>query len=212
MEGGDGWGNRELEVYDPSNAKVGASGLVITASRDTHGESCWYGRCLYSSAGLETEGLFAQKYGLFEARIKLPVGHGLWPAFWMLGADVNKVQWPNCGEIDIIEVNNQEPRLVEGFAHAAQTNYGAHFHMSNSLSAGYHVYGIDWTPQGITWLVDGHAFGHLDAYAGWPFSQPFFLVLDLAVGGTWPGSPNASTKFPAEMDVSWVRVYRQKES
>lgn len=212
MNGGNGGGNHELQVNDSSNVKVSPSGLVITAKHDGLGKQCWYGPCRYSAAELETKGLFAQKYGLFEARIKLPTGAGLWPAFWMLGADIYKVKWPNSGEIDVIEVNNKHPGLVSGFAHAANKNFGAHFDMHSSLSAGYHVYGFDWTAQGMTWLVDGHAYGHLKAYAGWPYSQPFFLVLSLSVGGIWPGPPNASTKFPAQMDVSWIRVYKHNAS
>jgi beta-glucanase (GH16 family) len=211
VNGGDGWGNKELQVYDSRNVSLApGGGLVITAARNGHGEQCWYGTCTYSGARLQTKGIFEQKYGLFEARIKLPSGHGLWPAFWMEGADVDQVNWPASGEIDVIEVNNKKPDLVEAFAHAPGENYGAYFQLPNSLSAGYHVYGIDWTAKGITWLVDGHAYGHLNAYAGWPFDQPFFLILDLAVGGTWPGAPTSNTEFPAQMDISWVRAYQQK--
>jgi beta-glucanase (GH16 family) len=211
LSGGSGWGNRELQVYDSANAAVApGGGLVITAARTGYGRQCWYGPCQYSSARLQTEGTFGQKYGLFEARIKLPAGSGLWPAFWMEGADISKVGWPASGEIDIIEVNNQKPDLVEAFAHGPDENYGAYYKLSSSLGAGYHVYAVDWTPGGITWLVDGHAYGHISAYPGWPFDQPFFLILDLAVGGTWPGSPGAGTRFPAQMDISWVRVYQRK--
>lgn len=211
VNGGGGWGNKELQVYDSRNVSLApGGGLVVRAVRNGYGEQCWYGACTYSGARLQTKGIFEQKYGLFEARIKLPSGRGLWPAFWMEGADVDQVNWPASGEIDIIEINNKKPDLVEAFAHAPEENYGAYFQLPNSLSAGYHVYGIDWTANGITWLVDGHAYGHLNAYAGWPFNQPFFLILDLAVGGTWPGSPTPSTKFPAQMDISWVRVYQRK--
>lgn len=208
--GGDGWGNKELQVDDPSNAKLTPGvGLVITARRDGLGKECWYGPCAYSAARLDTKGRFAQKYGLFEARIKLPGGHGLWPAFWMEGADIDRVRWPASGEIDVIEVNNKKPDLVEAYLHAPDENYGAYDHLPHALSAGYHVYAIEWTASGVSWLVDGHKYGHAGAYAGWPFSQPFFVILDVAVGGIWPGSPDASTKFPVHMDISWVRVYQQ---
>jgi beta-glucanase (GH16 family) len=211
VNGGDGWGNKQLQVYDSRNASLApGGGLIITAAQNGYGEQCWYGSCTYSSARLDTKGTFAQKYGLFEARIKLPTGRGLWPAFWMEGADIDQVSWPASGEIDIIEVNNKKPDLVEAFAHAPGENYGAYFQLPDSLSAGYHVYGIDWTAKGITWLVDGHAYGHLNAYPGWPFDQPFFLILDLAVGGTWPGSPTGRTTFPAHMGISWIRVYQRK--
>jgi beta-glucanase (GH16 family) len=209
--GGNGWEHNQLQTYDASNVSLApGGGLVITATHNGHGEQCWYGACTYSGGRLETKGSFEQKYGLFEARIKLPSGRGLWPSFWMEGADIDQVNQPAAGEIDIIEVNSAKPDLVEAFAHAPEENYGAYFQLPEALSAGYHVYGIDWTAEGITWLVDGHAYGHLNNYAGSPFNQPFFLILDLAVGGTWPGSPTASTKFPAYMDVSWVRVYQQK--
>lgn len=166
----------------------------------------------YIRAGrLETQGLFQQEYGLFAARIKLPTGHGLWPAFWIEGADAAGQPWPDGGEIDVIEVNNQKPGLVEAFAHSPKRNYGAHLQLSSSLGAGYHTYEIEWTPKQITWLLDGRTYGHTSTYAGSPFARPFFLILNLAVGGTWPGSPDASTKFPAQMDVSWVRVYQQRE-
>jgi beta-glucanase (GH16 family) len=211
LSGGNGWGNKELQVYDSRNVSPApGGGLDITAERNGYGQQCWYGACAYSGARLQTKGSYEQKYGLIEARIKLPSGHGLWPAFWMEGADIDQVNWPAAGEIDIIEVNNQHPDLVEAFAHATNEDFGAYYQMPQPLSAGYHVYGVDWTAKGITWLVDGHAYKHLNAYPGWPFDQPFFLILDLAVGGTWPGSPTASTTFPAHMDVSWIRVYQQK--
>jgi beta-glucanase (GH16 family) len=211
LTGGTGWGNKELQYYDSRNASLApGGGLVITAERNGYGQECWYGSCTYSGARLQTEGRFEQEYGLIEARIKLPSGTGLWPSFWMEGADINQVSWPASGEIDVIEVNNQHKDLVEAFAHAPDENYGAYYTLPDALSAGYHVFGIDWTASGITWLVDGHAYGHIKAYPGWPFSQPFFLILDLAVGGVWPGSPTASTTFPASMDVSWIRVYQQK--
>jgi beta-glucanase (GH16 family) len=211
LNGGNGWGNKELQNNDSRNVSLApGGGLVITAARTGYGQRCWYGPCTYSAARLQTEGTFAQEYGLFEARIKLPTGTGLWPAFWMEGADMPQVNWPAAGEIDVVEVNNKKPDLVEAFAHAPDESYGAYYHLPNSLSAGYHVYGINWTARGITWLVDGHVYGHMNAYAGWPFDQPFFLILSLAVGGTWPGSPTSGTPFPAHMDVSWIRVYRQK--
>jgi beta-glucanase (GH16 family) len=211
LTGGTGWGNKELQYYDSRNASLApGGGLVVTAERNGYGQQCWYGSCTYSGARLQTEDKFEQKYGLIEARIKLPAGAGLWPSFWMEGADINQVNWPASGEIDVIEVNNQHKDLVEAFAHAPDENYGAYDTLPDALSAGYHVYGIDWTASGITWLVDGHAYGHIKAYPGWPFDQPFFLILDVAVGGVWPGSPTASTTFPASMDVSWIRVYQQK--
>jgi beta-glucanase (GH16 family) len=210
---GGNYGNEELQFYSPSNVSLAhGGGLVITATA-THtgqGEQCWHGPCDYMSARLDTKGKCTQEYGLFEARIKLPTGQGLWPAFWMEGSDVNQVQSPAAGEIDVIEVNNKNPDTIEAFLHAPAKNYGAYLRVQDSLSSGYHVYAINWTPTGISFLVDGRRYGHVDAYEGWPFDQPFFIILDLAVGGTWPGPPNASTKFPAHMDVSWIHVYKRK--
>lgn len=209
--GGSGWGNKELQVNDPGNVSLASGGgLVIKADRGGRGQQCWYGACSYSGARLDTRGRFEQKYGLFEARIKLPGGTGIWPAFWMEGADIGQVSWPGPGEIDVVEVNNTKPDLVEAFVHAPNENYGAYHPLSQSLSAGYHVYGVDWSARGITWLVDGQAYGHISAYSGWPFNQPFFLILSLAVGGTWPGSPTSGTRFPTYMDISWIHVYQRK--
>ena len=206
-----GWGDQQLEGYSPRNvALVPGQGLVITASKGGQGQQCSYGTCSYSSGRIQTNGLFQQQYGLFTARIKLPAGRGLWPAFWMEGADATDVTWPNGGEIDVIEVNNQKPGLVEAFAHAPDVNKGLYLPLGSPLSAGYHVYAIEWTPTQITWLVDGRVFGHVQVSAGSPFHQPFFLILNLAVGGKWPGPPTAATKFPAQMDVTWVRVYQPK--
>jgi beta-glucanase (GH16 family) len=208
--GGGGWGNDELQTDDPSNVSLApGGGLIISASQDGRGQECWYGPCRYSAARMDTQGTFEQEYGLIEARIKLPTGRGLWPAFWMEGSDIDQAHWPAAGEIDVIEINNKTPGLVSGFVHGTEENYGAYYNEPDSLSAGYHVFGVDWTSQGISWLVDGHEYGRMNAYPGWPFSQPFFLILDLAVGGNWPGSPDVSTKFPAQMDVSWIRIYKQ---
>jgi beta-glucanase (GH16 family) len=208
---GGSWGNKELQFYNPSNVSLAhGGGLVITATNTGHGELCWYGPCAYTSARLSTEGKFAQEYGLFAARIKLPTGQGLWPAFWMKGSDV-KAYMSDAGEIDVIEINNKKPdTTVEAFLHAPAEKYGAYTRLPSSLSAGYHVYAVNWTSARISFLVDGRVYGHVDAYDDWSFNKPFFLILDLAVGGTWPGSPNASTKFPAHMDVSWIRVYKRK--
>jgi beta-glucanase (GH16 family) len=208
---GAGWGNKELQVYSPKNVTlVPGQGLTITATRDGNGQQCWYGPCAYSSGRLQTNGLFQQEYGVFSALIKLPAGRGLWPAFWMERSDFTESSQPNGGEMDVIEVNNTKPDLVEAFVHSPEITKGFYLPMNTSLSAGYHVYSVEWTPEEITWLVDGHEFGHIVNSDRSPFHQPFFLILDLAVGGTWPGPPTAETKFPAQMAVAWVRAYQQK--
>lgn len=209
---GNGWGNRQLQYYSPRNVVLQAGGgVALTATTDGYGEQCWYGACEYSSGRLETKGLFQQEYGIFSAYIKLPAGAGLWPAFWMEGIDDSTVAWPYGGEIDVIEVNSQKPDLVEAFVHAPQVNRGFYHPLATSLSASYHEYSVEWTPKGITWLIDGQEYGYAQTPVGAaPFNQPFYLILDLAVGGIWPGSPTSSTKFPAQMDIAWVRVYKQR--
>jgi beta-glucanase (GH16 family) len=200
--GGSGFGDKELQWNSDNNAQLSGNGeLVISATKGGGMHTCWYGPCTYTAAKIQTT--FGQTYGRFEARIKLPAGHGLWPAFWMIPASSGP------GEIDIIEVNNQHPYLVTGYVHDSGVfSYRAKSVQDLPISSQYHTYGVDWTPSGITWTLDGKAYGHISAYRGWPFDQPFIMVLDLAVGGSWPGPPDASTVFPAKMLVSWVRVYK----
>jgi beta-glucanase (GH16 family) len=209
FQGGNGWNLKQLQWYDSNNATVDKSGqLVITAAKGGGSNQCWYGPCRYTSARMETKNTFSQKYGLFEARIKLPPGAGLWPAFWIEGANVYQVGWPKCGEVDIVESPNRNPYLVQGYAHAPRTNYSAQLTVTQPFTAGYHTYAVGWNPQGLTWYFDGHAYAHMRAYHGWPFNHKFFIILDLAVGGGYPGSPSSRTPFPAKMIVDWVRVYR----
>lgn len=205
--GGNGWSHKELQWYDKSNASVDGH-LIVTASANGGSHVCWYGACQYTSVRMQTDGFFSQTYGKFQIRMKLPPGRGLWPAFWLEGADVNKVGWPACGEIDVVEVNNRHSKILTGFAHAPHFNFEAIRELPESLYAEYHTYSVDWTPQGITWLIDGTQYAHMSSYPGWAFDHPFFLILELAVGGNWPGPPNSSTQFPAHMLVDWIRVYR----
>lgn len=203
--GGYGFGNKQLQWNSDNNAQLsGSGGLVITAAQGGGGHTCWYGPCKYTAAKIQTT--FAQTYGRFAARIKLPAGHGLWPAFWMVPARSS-----SPGEIDIIEVNNTKPYLATGYAHNPGTpGYRAKTVLDLPISTQYHTYGVDWTPSGITWTLDGTPYGHINSYPNWPFNQPFIMLLDLAVGGEWPGPPDANTVFPAHMLVSWVRVYEWK--
>ena len=165
----------------------------IVATTNGYEQQCWYGTCRYSSAMLKTAGHFQQQYGIFSAYIKLPAGRGLWPAFWMTGA--------NGGEIDIIEVNNQHPNLVEGFVHSPQVKRGLYLHLQTSLYATYHEFSVEWTSTGITWLIDGRAYGHVHTTPGAnPFNQSFSLILDLAVGGTWPGAADSEHSFSSSVE------------
>ncbi|MEU1624920.1 family 16 glycosylhydrolase [Streptomyces sp. NPDC020096] len=223
--GGSGNGNHELQYYtnSASNASLDGRGhLVITAQKNTDpGLRCWYGTCQYTSARLNTARSFTQAYGHFEARIKIPRGQGVWPAFWMLGNDIGSVGWPNNGEIDVMENVGKEPGSVHGTIH------GPGYSGSGGLGAGYtlpggkafaddfHVFAVDWSPTSITWSVDGTPYEtRTPADAGsnkWVFNHPFFIILNLAIGGDWPGSPDASASFPQTMTVDYVRASAWKD-
>ena len=219
--GGDGWGNNELESYTsrPGNASLDGKGdLVITARAEKYTGSDGITRP-YTSARLQTLNTFQFQYGLAEARIQVPSGQGLLPAFWMLGNEAyeSSEAWPGCGEIDAMEVLGSEPNVVNGTLHGpwpfAPDGVGGTDESPTPLSAGFHVYGVEWAPERISFLLDGSVYktitrADLPAGAAWPFQHPFFLLLNLAVGGEWPGSPDASTEFPARMVVNWVRVWQ----
>lgn len=211
--GGTGFGLKQLQWYDESNATVDKAGqLVISADQGGGGNTCWYGACQYTSARMETINTFSQAYGKFEARIKFPPGAGLWPAFWIEGANVYKVGWPACGEVDIVEPNGKNANVVLAYAHSRRTNHHAALTVPQPITSGFNTYSVIWTPKGITWYFDGFPYSHLDAYKGWEFNHPFFIILDLAVGGGYSGPPNSKTPFPAKMIVDWVRVYRPVSS
>ncbi|WP_157546564.1 glycoside hydrolase family 16 protein [Hamadaea tsunoensis] len=219
--GGGGWGNNELEYYttSTSNAALDGSGnLVITArAGNPSGYSCWYGSCQYTSARLKTQGKFTQTYGRFESRIKIPRGQGLWPAFWMLGDNIGSVGWPQSGEVDIMENVGNEPGTVHGTLHgpgySGCCGLGQAYTLPNgaALADGFHTYAVDWAPDSITFYIDGIQYGRrtpADANGNqWVFDHPFFMLLNVAVGGNWPGSPNGSTTFPQTMTVDYVHVY-----
>ncbi|KWX71251.1 RICIN domain-containing protein [Paenibacillus jilunlii] len=208
--GNSGWGNNELQYYTsrPQNLQVTGGNLVITALKESYNGSS------YTSARIKTQGKKSFTYGKIEARIKLPSGQGLWPAFWMLGTNIDApgVGWPKCGETDIMErVNNNA--FVNGTVHwdaNGQADYGQ---ISGNLDfSQYHVYSIEWDAKYIRWFVDGNKFNEFYIENGTgnteEFQKPSFLLLNLAVGGNWPGSPNAATPFPAQMLVDYVRVYQ----
>jgi beta-glucanase (GH16 family) len=218
--GGGGWGNEELQSYTsrPQNASLDGEGdLVITARRESYTGADGIHRD-YTSARLQTLGKFEFTYGTLEARIEVPQGQGLAPAFWTLGNDAYRGQngWPGCGEIDAMEVFNSEPNMVNGHVHgpwpAYPTGVGGGARASEPLSAGFHVYAVEWTPEKVSFLLDGKTYetverSQLPSSYAWPFRHPNFILLNLAVGGEWPGAPNAATEFPARMLVDWVRVW-----
>lgn len=212
--GGSGWGNAQLE-YDtarPENVALDGQGrLAITARRED-----WLGRP-YTSARINTIGRFTRTQGRFEARIRLPVGQGIWPAFWLLGADFATSGWPACGEIDVMEYRGQEPATVHGSLHGPGYSGGAALTAPFQLPRGtfdgdFHVFAVDWQPDRITWLVDGIAYrtvrpADLPGGSRWVFDHPFVIILNVAVGGNFVGAPDNTTTFPQTMLVDHVRVY-----
>jgi beta-glucanase (GH16 family) len=220
--GGGGWGNNELEYYTSgtSNAVIRNGSLVITATTaGASGYSCWYGPCQYTSARLNTAGKFSQQYGRFEARIQIPEGQGVWPAFWMLGNNIGSAGWPACGEIDIMENIGRTPDTVYGTTHGPGpgsypgNGLSGAFNSGAPLGSGFHVYATEWSAGSVSFFVDGTLYwtvtpSQLPAGATWVWNQPFFILLNFAVGGNWPGSPDGTSSFPQEMLVDYVRVYQ----
>ncbi|MFD0818804.1 family 16 glycosylhydrolase [Micromonospora zhanjiangensis] len=216
--GGGGWGNNELQYYTNSTSNAvqdGQGNLVITARRENpNNYQCHYGRCEYTSARLLTSATFNQAYGRFEARIKIPRGQGIWPAFWMLGNDIGSVGWPNSGEIDIMENIGREPTTVHGTIHgpgySGAGGIGGGRTIGAPLADDFHVYRVDWEPNSIVWFLDGVEYFRVDPSRlggnRWVYDHPFFMLLNVAVGGNWPGNPDGSTAFPQQMLVDYVRV------
>ncbi|WP_405957559.1 ricin-type beta-trefoil lectin domain protein [Streptomyces phaeochromogenes] len=220
IETGDNVNNHERQYYTAgaNNAALDGQGhLVITARRENpNNYQCWYGRCEYTSARLNTAGKFTTTYGRVEARLKVPRGQGMWPAFWMLGNDIGQVGWPNSGEIDIMENVGFEPSTVHGTLHGPGYSGSGGIGAAYSLPGGqafadaFHTFAIDWSPDAVTWSVDGNVYQRrTPADLGgrqWVFNKPFFLILNLAVGGYWPGDPDGSTSFPQQLVVDEVKV------
>lgn len=210
--GNNGWGNNELQYYSdrPENIVVEDGMLKITALNESFMGSS------YTSARIKTQGKYEQTYGRFEARMKLPWGQGLWPAFWMLGANIDEVSWPNCGEIDIMEYRGQEPTINSASVHGPGYSGGEaitkRYDLGNDrFDTSFHVFGIEWGPEYINYYVDDVLFHQItpeDATGAWVFDKPFFLLLNMAVGGSFVGSPNADTVFPQTLYVDYIRVYQ----
>ena len=219
--GGNGWGNNELETYTnrPQNAHVQEGNLAITANKETYTGLDGITRN-YTSARMKTAGLFDQKYGRFEARIQIPQGQGMWPAFWMLGNNIGTVGWPACGEIDIMENVGKEPDKVHGSMHGPGYSGGNGLTGTDTLPSGkfadgFHLFAVEWEPNVVRFFVDSTLYetrtpADLPAGTTWVFDHPFFILLNVAVGGDWPGSPDNTTVFPQNMLVDYVRVYTKK--
>lgn len=210
--GSDGWGNNELQYYTdrPENIVVENGMLKITARQES------YMGAGFTSARILTKGKFEQKYGRFEARIKMPWGKGIWPAFWMLGSNIDTVSWPDCGEIDIMEYLGHQPTNVFGTLHGPGYSGGEAVSKVYSLvndryDNDFHVFGVEWDENYINFYVDDVLYNQIkaeDVPGDWVFNDSFFMILNMAVGGNYPGSPNAETTFPQEMLVDYVRVYQ----
>jgi beta-glucanase (GH16 family) len=219
--GSNGWGNHELEYYtsrSPENVVIQNGNLVITALRETYTGPDGITR-EYTSARLKTQDLFSLAYGRFEARIQIPYGQGLWPAFWMLGDNIRDVGWPASGEIDIMENIGREPSAVHGTIHGPGYSGGSGIGASYTLpddqrfADDFHVFAIEWEPGAIRFYVDDTLYktttpDNLPAGRAWVFDHPFFLILNVAVGGDWPGNPDSTTVFPQTMLVDYIRVYQ----
>ena len=204
-----GWGNNELEEYTDSedNVFIRDDKLVIKATEENGS---------YNSGRLTTQNKQLFRYGRIDIRAKLPKGQGIWPALWMLGANITEVGWPQCGEIDIMEAVGHEPDFVHGTTHydaggyqskGASTSAG----LNQSFNDEFHIYTIIWQENKIEWLVDYNqffSFTSAQANGGYPFNNDFFMLFNVAVGGNWPGNPDATTVFPQEMVVDYVRVFQ----
>jgi beta-glucanase (GH16 family) len=207
--GNNGWGNNELQYYREQNTSLENGYLKITAKQE------YYGGKNYTSSRIKTQGNVLHTYGRIDIRAKLPFGQGIWPALWMLGDNFPSVGWPSCGEIDIMEMiggNGYNDRTVHGTAHW-ESNGHAEYGGSNSLSSGrfadeFHVFSIIWTSSSIVWLRDDIQYQVIDITNLSAFHNNFFFILNLAVGGNWPGSPNASTIFDQTLLVDYIRVFQ----
>lgn len=222
--GGSGWGNKELQTYTnrTSNAFIRNGLLNIKVLREKFTGPDKITR-EYTSARLLTENKFTRQYGRFEARIKVPYGQGIWPAFWMLGDNIRTAGWPNCGEIDIMEHVGREPFKVFGTLHgpgySGANGLSATHTLSNGkkLSDDFHTFAVEWEPGAIRFYIDRVLYktrtpADLPVGASWVFDRPFFLILNVAVGGNFPGDPDGTTVLPQSMQVDYVRVYRRAGS
>ncbi|MBZ9787260.1 glycoside hydrolase family 16 protein [Psychroflexus sp. CAK57W] len=212
-EGLPGWGNNELQYYTDreENLKVEEGVMTITARKESFQGSN------YTSARIITKAKFEKQYGRIEARMKLPWGTGLWPAFWMLGTDIDQVGWPQTGEIDIMEYDGSEPNVVHGSVHGPGYSGGnavtkSYEFINDRLDTGFHTYGIEWGENYINYYVDDVLYNQItpddeDLTGEWVFNKPFYIIINMAVGGSFVGPPNADTVFPQTLEVDYVRVY-----
>jgi beta-glucanase (GH16 family) len=212
----DGWGNSELEYYTnrTSNAAMDGKGnLAITARKESYSGSA------FTSARIKTIGLFEQPYGRFEARIKAPWGPGIWPAFWLLGSNADTIGWPQCGEIDIMEIRGQKPNIMSGTVHGPGYSGAAgitkSFAFENKrFDVEFHLFAVEWGKDYLDFFVDNTLYQRItpdNVTGNWVFNHPFFIILNVAVGGNYLGFPTNQTPFPQSMLVDYVKVFKEVE-
>ncbi|HSQ28472.1 MAG TPA: glycoside hydrolase family 16 protein, partial [Gemmatimonadaceae bacterium] len=221
QQGNCGWGNQEKEYYSTAaeNVALDGSGHLMIAARPARpGLRCYYGPCRYTSGKITTRGKFDTSHGRVEARIKLPAGQGLWPAFWILGADILTTGWPACGELDIMESHGSRPSTTSSAIHGPGYFGQTPFVHSRTLPHGsyaddFHIFAVEWDSLRVQFFVDD--FLHytverraVERFGKWVFDKQFFVILNLAVGGTFDGDPRSDSVLPATMVVDYVRVYR----
>ena len=207
--GNDGWGNWELEYYKKENASIYEDDYLVIEAKEEP-----FGGFNYTSTRMITKNKFDFQYGRVDIRANLPQGQGIWPALWMLGENISSVGWPRCGEIDIMEIVGHQPSTLYGTAHWYGTD-NASYGGNTSLSSGvfndeFHVFSLVWSPTSLTWLLDDVEYHTMSITGGdlTEFHQNFFFIFNVAVGGTWPGSPDGTTVFPQRMIVDYIRVFQ----
>lgn len=210
--GGEGWGNNEEQYYTQgtNNCYIQDDNLVIEAKKENMNNN------KYTSARITTKGKLDLKYGKVEMRAKVPYGQGIWPAFWMLGSDIAEVNWPDCGEIDIMENIGKEPKIVHGTLHgpgySGNMGIGSPYEIADDFKDSYHIFSIEWSENKIEWFIDGKKYHSMnpDKVIGnkWVYNNNFYLLLNLAVGGNWPGYPDDTTVFPQKFYIDYIRVYK----
>ena len=211
--GNNGWGNQELEYYTDKTENISLDGkgnLTITARKEN------FGGASFTSSRIKTQGKFSTKYGKIEARIKCPYGPGVWPAFWMLGTNVDQVGWPTCGEIDIMELKGQEPNVIYGSLHGPGYSAGnsitqRYALINNRFDTDFHTFSIEWNQEKVDYFVDNYLYQRIErsqTKGNWVFDQEFYLILNVAIGGTYVGYVNIDTPFPQTMYIDYVRVYQ----
>jgi beta-glucanase (GH16 family) len=210
----DGWGNAELQYYTnrTTNVSMDSNGyLAITAKRELYAGSA------FTSARIKTAGLFEQTYGRFEARIKTPWGPGIWPAFWLVGSNLETLGWPQCGEIDIMELRGQKPNIINGTVHgpgySGSESITKSFAFENDrFDVDFHLFAVEWGENYIDFFVDNTLYQEItpdNVTGNWVFDHPFYIILNVAVGGNYLGFPTSQTPFPQSMLVDYVKVYKE---